>query len=307
MHWRGITNFLSPADWLAYAFMADVPTIHNFGMDAPGSRFIQLLFDLPPPSRWALIGLLLLVIGPAIRRSDEDKRFYNTRRGWIVLGAVLLVGGSVGPDDLGSAHGFLRERAVFLGFATFAPALRVSPGRALARMGFGLVVSAAIVQLGLFWDYGLKADRLVGEFMKAKPYVGTGKRVAGVMVNTGWHYRTSPIVHLPNMLGLDNENLVWNNYGPALDYFPIKYRRGEAKVLSLFIGNGMHFYDFKSAENKGAALNDYRAMMEQHHSEIDVLVMWSSTPELDEINRQWFEPQSLHESEHVKVLAHRAH
>lgn len=307
IHWMGITDFLSPGDWLTYLSMADIPTIHNNGMEVPGGRFIQMLFNLPPPSRWALIGLLLLVIASALRRSDEDKAFYKEHRGWIALAVVLLVGGFFGPNDIGSGHGgFLRERVVLLGFATVVPVLRVSLKQAVTRIGFLLLMIASIIQVCLFWDYGLRSNILVGEFMKAKPYVGENNRVAAVMVNPGWQYRATPIVHISNMLGIHTGNLIWNNYGPALYYFPVKYRSEEAKSRSLFIGNSIQYYDFISPDNKQAALNDYRAMIEQSHHEIDVLVLWLSTPELEEINRQWFEPQPVYQNEGVKVFRHLA-
>ena len=306
VHWSNLTNFFSPAAWLTYVFMADVATIHNNGVDVPGGGFTQVLFDLPPPSRWALIGLFLLVMASAIRRSDADKAFDKAHRGWILLAAVLLLGGAFGPDDLGPAHGYMRERVVFLGFATVVPALRVRLNHAFAHAGFGLLLMAAILQTCLFWDYGVKADRLVSEFMKAKPYVGTGNRVAAVMVNTGWEYRTSPVVHVADMLGADNGNLVWNNVGPALYYFPLKYRSREARVLSVWTCNRLHYYDFIDPEKKVVALRDYRAIMERFHGDIDVLVMWSSTPELDAINRTWFEPQPRFEGGRVKVLGRRA-
>jgi len=305
LHWRGITNFFSPAEWLTYIFMADVPTIHNNGMEVPGARVIQFLFDLPPPSRWALIGLFLLVIVPAVHRSEEDWAHYKARRGWIILSAVLLIGGAIGPSDLGGAHGFLRERVVLLGFATVVPALHVRPNQVLTRIGGGLLLMAAMVQVCLFWDYGLRADRLVGEFMKAKPYVGTGNRVAAVMVKSERYYRSNPLVHTPDMLGIDTGNLVWNNSGPGIYYFPMKYRSGEARVLSLFLSSTMDYYDFASPRRKAAALTDYRTMLNRFHGDIDVLVMWSSTPELDDINRQWFEPQPLYQSGSVKVLGRR--
>lgn len=306
VHWRGLTDFLSPADWLTYVFMADVPTIHHDGMKVPGGRFIQLLFQLPPPSRWTLIGLVLLVSAAILRRSDEDRAFCKTHRGWIALAAVQLLGGFFGPSDLGSIHGFLRERVVLLGFATVLPALRLNPKHLFTHTGFILSMLAAVVQLCLMWDYGLKSNRLVGQFMKAKPYTGTGNRVAAIMVNLDWEYRTSPVPHLSSMLGLNTGNLIWNNFFPAVYYFPIKYRSEEARRRSMLIGNSLHFYDFIGSDKKEAALKAYRTMMEQSHREIDVLITWSSTPDLDAINRQWFESQPLYQNERVRVFKHLA-
>jgi hypothetical protein len=124
------------------------------------------------------------------------------------------------------------------------------------------------------------------------------------MVNTEWEYRTSPVVHAPNLLGIGTGNLIWNNYGPALYYFPIEYRSRDAKVLSLFIGNRTPFYEFGGPEAE-TGLSEYTRMLERHHREIDVLVTWTSTPELDAVNRQWFDTQPLHESARVMVLKHR--
>jgi hypothetical protein len=304
VHWTGMTNFLSPSQWLAYLFMADFSAIHYPGQHASEDRFIQLLFNLPPPSRWALIGLFLFVVATYLRRSAEDRPFYRLHRGWIALAALLLVGGCFGPSDLGAAQGLLRERVLLLGIATMVPILRVSLSQGFTRAGLGLLGLAAAFQLYFYWDYAVKSDHVTTEFLTARSAVGHDKRVAAVMVGTEWPYRTNPLVHLPNMMGLDSGNLIWNNYGPALFYFPIKYRDREARLRSLSIGHDLHYSDFISEETRMAALDTYRTTMARSEASVDLLVVWSSTPELDAINREWFDPKPVFQNQRVKVLRH---
>ena len=60
------------------------------------------------------------------------------RQGWLVLAALLLVGGIFGPDSFGPVHGeFLPQRVVLLGFVALVPIFDVDrsrwSGRALRR------------------------------------------------------------------------------------------------------------------------------------------------------------------------------
>jgi len=305
-YWKGLADASSPAAWLNYLFMADFPSFQEYGMKGSGGPIIEFLFAVPPPSRWALIGLDLIVGGAFVRRTEEDRSFYRLHRGWIALAAVLLVGGAFGPSDAGTAAGTMRERMLLLGFVALAPVLKVKSNEVLTRVGSGLVVMAAIGQVILCWDYALKSNRLVGEFMKVKPIVGTNQRVAAIVESAEWPYRTNPLIHAPHLLGLHTGNLIWSNHGPALNFFPIKYRNEELRDLSLRISDRRYRDDPLAPGYRDAALDAYLKLMTASHDSIDVLLLVSPTPELYTNNGQWFEPEPVYENTLVKVLRHRS-
>lgn len=304
--WKGLSNVWSPADWLNYLFMADFPSFQEYGIKSSGSPIIELLFTLPPPSRWALIGLSLIVGAAFLHRSDEDRAFYRLHRGWIALAAVLLVGGAVGPSDVGTDAGTLRERMLLLGFVALVPVLRVKSNLALTRAGMCLVTWAAISQVILCWDYALKSDRVVGEFMKVRPHVGTNQRVAAIVEAEQWPYRTNPLIHAPSLLGLHTGNMIWNNHAPARSFFPIKYRSAELRELSLGVSDRRYYDDPDAPGHREAALNAYQRFMARNHESIDVLVLVSRKPDPYERSGVWFEPGPAYASASVRVLRHRS-
>ena len=305
-YWKGLTDMGSSADWLKYLFMADFPSFQEYGMKSSGGPILDLLFFLPPPSRFALIGLCLIAGGAFLHRSEEDRVFYRLHRGWTALAAVLLVGGALGPSDMGTAAGTMRERMLLLGFVALVPVLKVKTNLAFTRTGACLVAMAAIGQVILCWDYALKSNRLVGEFMKVKPHVGTNQRVAAVVETWEWPYRTNPLIHAPSLLGIHTGNMIWNNHAPALNFFPIKYRNAELRTLSSRVSDRRYYDDPFAPGHREAALNAYVSLMERSHESIDFLVLISPTPELFEHSGQWFEPAPVYESTRMKVLRHRS-
>ena len=57
-------------------------------------------------------------------------RTIHDRQGWLLLAALLIVGGVVGPDSLGAAHGeFLPQRVVLLGLVALVPIFDVDLSR----------------------------------------------------------------------------------------------------------------------------------------------------------------------------------
>ncbi len=303
--WGGLTDPLSVKSWLWYFRLADFLLLQYPGMPIPEGGIREFLFNAPEPSIWAGIGLLALLIAPLSFRGPRDRSFIKTHRGWIILVCALIGGGFFGPSAFGEGHGgFLRERLLFVGFATLAAIMRVKPKRILTWIGMAGIIIALALQMGLMWDYALTSNRCVSAFMEVKPYVGTGKRVAALMVNPGGRFRASPMPHISNMLGVRTSNLVWNNYGPAIYFFPIRFLREEDSRLAEEIGNNLQFYDFLNPETVDYALDDWESLMEESQSQIDVLVVWHATPEIDEINRQWFNPHPVFANEDVKVLVH---
>ena len=303
--WEQLTSAVSFREWLHYVRVPDLLLLHDPQAMIAGGGIRATLFHAPVPSNWAGAGLILFLLAPLISRQARDRAFIRTHRGWIILTVALLACGFFGPSKFGEAHGgLIRERLLLAGFATLVPILRINSKQVLAWAGTVLLFIATALQVGLLWDYALMSSRDVAAFMEAKPYVGTGKRVAALMVNPNGRFKASPMPHIGNMLGIHTSNMVWNNYAPALYYFPLRFQSDEAREIADQIGDDVQYYDFLNPEKAGEALEDWESLLDESESQIDVLIVWHSTPEVDEINSRWFEDDPVFENEQVKVLIH---
>src|SRR5262252_6993227 len=111
------------------------------------------------------------------------------------------------PEDIGEAHGgFLREQLLLLGLATLFPILKISPRRVLEGLGLLALLLAVVFQSVIVWKYAAVSARIAEEFMQAKPHVGTGQRVAVLIVNPPDEYVANPLTNLSNLLGIDTGN-----------------------------------------------------------------------------------------------------
>jgi hypothetical protein len=222
---------------------------------------------------------------------------------WIILPLLLILMAYLAPDSFGDPHGgILRERVLLLGVAALVPGLKIDAkqwGGRLAAAGFML---AAIVQVGYVWEYGLSSNQIVSDFMRAKPYVGTGQRVEILRVNVESRFRANPIHNLSNMLGIGTGNVVWNNYGPSLYYFPIKFKDDSIGQRARSLSDVSMFEYNNPRVDINEHLEYWSDMLDENHDKIDALVVWGSAPTLDAANAQWYGPGPIFDSGKTRVF-----
>ena len=304
--WTDLDNVLSPRQWLSYARGANILLITDDEPDILFSHSISGLSHLPAITTWVILGVALFLISSFIRVRSQSQQAGNSRRGWTLLCVLLLLFGLFGPDDLGEAHGgFLRERMLLLGVATMIPILPVRLTGSLAQRLFAVGGLAALLigcglQLAAVWNYAQVSDRLAVELMMAKPYIGARQRVAALIDQPEDDYRAKPLLHLADLFGIDTGNVIWNNYGPGLYYFPIKFR--DARNTELF--HGPVFPEFTDPENE-KDIDDWSKLISDIQSRTDVLVVWGGGPDLDDTSAEWFEDEPVFENDNVRVFKHR--
>jgi hypothetical protein len=115
------------------------------------------------------------------------------------------------------------------------------------------------------------------------------------------NYRAKPLLHLSDLFGIDTGNVIWNNYGPGLYYFPIQFR--DPNNAALFCGPV--FPEFTDPENVQRDIEDWTELLSEIESRTDALVVWGGGPELDEINSEWFDDEPVFENDDVRVFRHR--
>jgi hypothetical protein len=301
--WGGITDFFSLHQWLEYSSGVDFLSLRADKNNFPFVEGHSELFGLASPYVWGVVALAILTAATMFGRRGEGDSSAQARRVWIILPMVLILGAYLAPDSFGGPHGgILRERILLLGVASLVPGLSLDTKRFGVKFAGAALMLAALMQIGFVWEYGLSSDQIVGDFMRAKPYVGTGRRVELLRVNVESRFRANPIHNLSNMLGLGTGNVVWNNYGPSLYYFPIKFRDEliGARARSLSDVSQFEYNDpHVDIEEQVAYWSD---MLVENHDHIDALVVWGAAPTLDAANARWYGPSPIFDSGKTRVF-----
>jgi len=296
--WWGVENFLSPRAWFNYAAAVDFLQLRSERECLPFSLGHSRWFAYVAPSRIAQVVMMLLLIVTFIAMLRGQQR---ERRGWLILALLLFAFAFFGPDTFGDAHGsILRERILLVALAVSIPLFNLRVARPLVGFCAVLVTLTAAVQVAFVWDYALYSDRVVADFMKAKPSVGTGQRVEAIQIDTGGPYRANPLHNLASALGIGTGNVVWNNYGPCLYYFPVRFADSEVSRRALDLSN-VGVFRFKLYDESDH-LAWYEKLLTESRGEIDALIVVGSHEEVDRINAEWYGPEPIFQSGDVRVF-----
>jgi len=291
---------LSPRAWAAQLTWVDPISIASKTM-LPFSTAPSRAAGLLAPVAWLLVALALAVAS-TVRARDPDHATAS-RRGWVVLAALLIAGGLVAPDTLGLSHGhYLPQRIALLGLAALLPVLDLDSRRWTVRGCTGALVVALAVQSALVWAYALESERTAGTFWRARAMVGQRQRVATLLVNSKLpgRPRANPLLHADCLLGIGTGNVIWSNYETRYYYFPVQFRAGldrpDSSVLeAIAVQDDPH--------DAAPRADHWERVLSRYHPAIDVLVVWGREPQLDAINAQWFRP--IAEDGPLRIMRHR--
>ncbi len=282
--WENLGDPGSPRAWLSRLKWVD-PISLAIRDGIPGTDRSGPAFVVFAPAVWLAVTIGLWCYGTISTRFSALK---NDDRGcWLMLAVLLVVGGVAGPDSLGEAHGnYLPQRVVLLGLVALVPVLDIDPARAWGRGCVTALLAAVVLQSAIIWDYAIHSDRTAGQMIRVRDAIGTRQRIAALLASTRSRFRSNPLLHAVDWLGVDSGNIVWNNYETLHYYFPVQFRSGIDRPLP----NDLEWVSL--IEDPGKSADRGRAwarILEQHAESIDILVVWKSDPGLDAITTRWFD------------------
>jgi hypothetical protein len=122
--------------------------------------------------------------------------------------------------------------------------------------------------------------------IRAGETIGHNQRIVTLLVSTRSRFRSNPLLHADNWLGVDTGNVVWNNYETLHYYFPVHFlpevnRPSPADLEWASIHEGQ--------DEAGQRAGAWEAILDQHAESIDAVVVWKSDPALDAITTRWFD------------------
>ncbi len=212
---------------------------------------------------------------------------FGDRRCWLALAGLLVIGGAVGPDTLGEAHGnYLPQRVVLLGLVALVPIFDIDPSCWWGRGCTAALVVAVMLQSVIILDYALYSDRTAGQMIRARQAVGDGQRIAAILASTRSRFRPNPLLHAVNWLGVGSGNVVWNNYETQYYYFPVHFLPGIDRPLP----GELEWVSLHEGPTESDLRNrDWAMILARHAKSIDVVVVWKSDPALHAVTTQWFD------------------
>jgi hypothetical protein len=282
--WENLSDPWSPRAWMARLEWADpISLAIRDGLpftDRDGPQFVLLA-----PVIWLAIAFILWYRGRIAAWFLVQAG--GRRRGWFLLAAILIVGGVVGPDSLGEAHGdYLPQRIVLLGLVALVPIFDLDFSRWWGRCATVALAAAVVLQSVIVWDYALYSDRTAGQIIRARESVNYGQRIAALLVSTRSRFRANPLLHAANWLGVGTGNVIWNNYETLHYYFPVQFQPGidrpcpdELEWVSLH----------EDPSEAGERSRAWEQLLTNHADSIDAVVVWKTDPVLDSITARWFD------------------
>ncbi|HEX4071475.1 MAG TPA: hypothetical protein VHX68_09905, partial [Planctomycetaceae bacterium] len=282
--WENLGDVGSPTAWLARLKWAD-PISLAIRDGIPGTDRSSLAFIVFAPVVWLAVAIGFWCFGMVSARFSVLTN--HNKACWLLLAFVLLCGGIAGPDSLGEAHGnYLPQRVVLLGLVALVPAFDIDPARWWGRGCAAALVAAVALQSAVVWDYAVYCDRTAGQMIRARNAIGTGQRIAALLISTHSRFRSNPLLHAVDWLGVDSGNIVWNNYETLHYYFPVQFRTGIDRPLP----DDLERVSLQEDPAHSAAREvAWAKILEQHAGSIDVLIVWKTDRALDAITARWFD------------------
>jgi hypothetical protein len=301
--WENLTSAWSPEAWAARLGWADPLTL-AIKDGLPFTERVSRAFVVFAPAAWLGAALMfwwygrmtaqsyLPTKGPGIGAGDTvgypSEVPGDLRQGWLLLAALLTMGGIFGPDSLGAAHGeFLPQRALLLGLVALVPVLDVNPARWSGRLAIGALAAALLCQSAIVWDYARYSDRTAGQIIRAGNLVGRKQRVITRLTTSRGRFRANPLLHAENWLGVDTGNIVWNNYETLHYYFPVQFTAGIDRPHPALLELVSIHEDPKERSDR---VRDWEHILSEWATAIDVVVVWKRDEQLDAITKRWFAP-----------------
>ena len=307
LHYEGLTSALSPLGWLDYFSAPNLLNLTHSGERA--FPFVEALSNwFSPVSTPVLVTAAFVLLAVALllgRRSPADAES-RTRRAWPVLTLLVAAVCLFGPSHFGVQHGnYIRERVLLLALAASVTVWNFDAARRLVRAAVALLVLAVAVQSAFVWEYALDSQARVGEYMQARPHVGTNRRLL-CLIPPVTRFRAHPLEHAPELLATGTGNLLWNNYEAYAYFFPVHFHYIPSQcddfTLMSRMGPEVRFPGSEYGTYKRAW---WDCWLSEAHDHIDTIVVWGQDPLVDRISQQWYSSQPAFAQGNIRVFHRR--
>jgi hypothetical protein len=248
-----------------------------------------LVYVVSPVVLLCLAALMLLAFARMSRVREASRTDSpSSLLAWIALAIILILGGILAPDTLGPSQGnYLPQRITLWGLAVGLVSLPLGAlGPNAVRLVAIPVAAAWAIQSSTVWDYALYCNRELEPFHRAREWVRPGDRVGTLLVGIRGPYRSNPLLHADNLVGIGTGALIWNNYETVHPYFPVQLRTDLPHPDPAAFESIHRLDDPVIAPDR---LERWESLLSAHVGEIDRLLTWGTDAALDRVNVRWYE------------------
>lgn len=284
--WKHLKDPFSARSWAEQLLWVEPVTLASKKVIPLLGKETVLYAPFTPISLFC-VALMLLLLATFAAWLRTRPSAHPPLRGWWILAAVLLTGGVIGPDTLGSDNGFyLQQRVVLLGLASLVPVLWLGTGGRLGGASAVFLIGALAIQSATVWHYAHLSERTAGAILRATPAVGTNQRIGTLFTGIReFGFRSNPILHADCAVGVGTDNVVWANYETQFYYFPVHFRDGLERPVT---GEFEELSKLDNPEHSSERLSRWTALLTSYHDVIDVLLVWGQQPDLDAVSERWY-------------------
>lgn len=304
-YWRSLENPFSLKDWVNQIRVVD-PFVIISRRRFPFSQEVSSLFAVFAPIIWILFALFCLSL-PSVISRVKNYRISKEKLPFLILFAGFIFIALFAPDDFGYSHGsILRERVFICALIFFIPLFNLKKYIFLKRLAQGVLVGVLIFQTAAVWDYALRADNQVKEFLSAREHLGETRSIASVvMMDDVFHFHSSPVINLNCFIGINKDVIVWDNYEIGYYIFPViaKNESDRRFIRKLTESNGFGLNN--PAENFAEKIAKLDSALEENHYKVDTILVWGSDSRVDQVLAKWFQSEPFFENGQVRLFRHK--
>ena len=303
--WRSLTNPFSIQDWFLHLRAAD-PFILISRKTLPFFSFDSSTFAIFSPILWLILAftcLFLLTVNYYKKNSDYLKNYYP----FIILFAISAFLVIFSPDDFQLSNGgLLRQRFLLCGLLFLIPLYRFDNSNILKRIAWFCLIFVIVFQTFALWDYSLEMDRDAHEFLSARQAIQPNESLASVVLlkdSNIFYAQTLP--QLDNYFGVGNNILIWDNYELGYYLFPVITKSISDREFIYKLEQSHWFSQDKPESRYENDLSNLKSVLESENNKIDIMLVWGSDPQVENVLSEWFESEPFFKNGNVRLFHHK--
>ena len=261
---------------------------------------------LTAPVLWIVISIVFLIaVSFYVTRSE---RFDATSRGVIAVTVVMAILSLASPDLLGETEGSIIRPRIMLICMPLVLAVVPFPASKIAKAAAGtLMVCVFVLQTAGLWEYAVRYDGEIEEFLPVISQLQSKDRFASVMVfDEQMRFHPSPMERIGSLAGVNKvDSIVWDTYEAGYYFFPIiAVKEVDRDAVRLYTQSNVIRPVFLD-ENFDRVVQIFGERLDADHGRIDVMMVRGRNARIDHEVQRWFGPGPFYETENFRLFRRR--
>ncbi len=299
--WRSLADPYSLRSWLIQIAAAD-PFVLISRKTLPFTDAQSAALAIFSPILWIALAFVLLVVSTV---KESWKAIVSRHRlPFALLFVFSMLAVMFAPDDFGLTNGsLLRERMLLAGLVFAVPLFRVESSPFLKHAAQVCLVFVLLFQTAVLWEYSLRANDEIKDFVEVANAIEPGQSIASVVVVTEpQRFHSLPATQMNNYLGIGRDVIVLDNYEMGHYLFPVVTLNPVDKefIFGLTTSNIVYLNDLK--EDFDTNLSDLDSCLMANSRKADVMLLWGSNVQVESILRKSFDAEPFYESGRVRLF-----